>query len=268
MVSPGARDLLVAAIFGVAVAGVLSGAIIFLWARRAARRRSEERRLTAMGAAVARILHQVKNPLQTIILHADLLRDAKLAADPIGRDGSSRAIAAEAERLAAMLAELSAYAAGGGRVTRKVPVALHEMVREVAGCEERNTGIAVECPRLEECTVSADPYYLRQALENLVANARDAMRGQADARLTVRLERRGAEAVVGVIDTGPGVPAEAAESIFEPFVSGKSGGMGLGLAIAREIVEEHGGRIRVRGRAGEGSHFEVLLPLDAAGADG
>jgi signal transduction histidine kinase len=262
------RDLVLAATTALALSCVIAALISHIRLRRLQRRRDEERRLTEMGGAVARILHQVKNPLQTIILHADLLQEPKLAADAAARAVASRAIASEADRLAAMLAELSAYAAGAGRVMRREPVALHEMVREVAGSESRNTGLSVECAPVEECTVRADAFYLRQALENLVANAREAMRGQEDARLMLRLERRDGSAVVGVIDTGPGVPAAAAETIFQPFVSGKSGGMGLGLAIAREIVEEHGGRIEVRSVEGEGSHFRVFIPLDATGPSG
>src|SRR5215218_325853 len=206
MFSLDGRDLLIAAGLVLAACGSVAAVIGYRSWRRAERLREEERRLAAMGGAVARILHQVKNPLQTIILHADLLQEPSVAADPAAHGAASRAIAAEADRLAEMLAELSSYAAGAGRVMRREPVALHEMVRDVAGCESRITGVAVECAPVEECVVSADAYYLRQALENLVANAREAMRGQADARLTVRLERREGSAVVGVIDTGPGVP--------------------------------------------------------------
>ena len=262
------RDLLLAATVVVALAGSLAAVIVFFWARAAERRRREERRLTSLGASVAKVLHQVKNPLQSILLHADLLREPVVAEDAQARAEASRAIAEEAERLAVMLAELSAYEAGAGRVIRRAPVALHDLVRDLARREARDGGVPVECEAVEECTVSADAFHLRQALENLAANAREAMRGQADARLTFRLERRERSAVVGVIDTGPGLPAGAAETIFRPFVSGKSGGMGLGLAIAREIVDEHGGRIEVRSVEGEGSHFRVILPLDGAGGAG
>jgi signal transduction histidine kinase len=85
-----------------------------------------------LGAAVARVLHQAKNPLQSIILHADLLQEPAALQSAAVRSESSRAIASEAERLAAMLAELTAYAASGERVIQRAPVALHEMVREVA----------------------------------------------------------------------------------------------------------------------------------------
>ena len=267
MQSLSGRDLLLAVIVSAVLLSSFAAGISIWWWRHA-RRLREDRRLLALGASVARILHQVKNPVQTILLHAELLREPAVDENPSARRDGARAIAEEAERLAKMLAELSAYAAGAGRVIRRRPVALHEMVRDIARREARATGLAVQCDPVEDCTVLADAFYLRQALENLVANAREAMRGQPDARLTVQLEREEGRAVVGVIDTGPGVPARATETIFEPFVSGKSGGMGLGLAIAREIVDEHGGRIEVRSTVGKGSHFRVILPLDGAGAAG
>jgi signal transduction histidine kinase len=261
MASLSGRDLLVVAAIVVALAGSLAAIIAALLAKRDDRRRAEERRLASMGAATARILHQVKNPLQTIILHADLLREPTITGNPKAHDEVSAAIASEAQRLAAMLAELSMYAAGTGRVLQREPFALHELVQELARNAAREGRLEVDASRVEECTVAADGYYLRQALENLVVNARDAMQGQQGARLTIELEKKGGFAVVGVIDTGPGIPADKREAIFQPFVSGKSHGMGLGLAISREIVQGHGGRIEVRSRPGAGSDFRVILPL-------
>ena len=267
MSSLSGRDLLLAATLTVVLWGSFAAGILIWWWRHA-RRLRENRRLVTLGASVARVLHQVKNPVQTILLHAELLQEPAIDENPSARRDGARAIQEEAERMARMLDEISTYAAGAGRVIRRRPVALHEMVRDIARREARASKVAVECEPVEDCTVLADAFYLRQALENLVANAREAMRGQPEPRLTVQLELLDGRAVVGVIDTGPGVPARAAETIFEPFVSGKSGGMGLGLAIAREIVDEHGGRIEVRSTVGKGSHFRVILPLDGAGTAG
>jgi two-component system sensor histidine kinase HydH len=265
MPSLSGRDLLVVAAIVVALAGSFAAIIAALLAKRDDRRRAEERRLASMGAATARILHQVKNPLQTIILHADLLRESSIASDPKARGEVSAAIASEAQRLAAMLAELSVYASGAGRVLQREPFALHELIHELARNEAREARLVVDASRVEECTVAADAYYLRQALENLIANARDAMQGQPGGRMTIELERTGGSAVVEVIDTGPGIPPDRYESIFQPFVSGKSKGMGLGLAISREIVQGHGGRIEVRSMPGQGSRFRVILPLYEGG---
>jgi signal transduction histidine kinase len=107
---------------------------------------------------------------------------------------------------------------------------------------------------------------LRRALGNLAANARDAMGGAGRLHLIVRLRPAngdgGAERLsLTVADEGPGVPRELAERVFEPFVTqGKKRGTGLGLAVARRFVEDHGGRIELLPE-GPGARFHILLPL-------
>lgn len=240
--------------------------VIYLVLRRSYRRRVEEQKLAAIGTATARILHQIKNPLQTILLHTDLLQDPRVGGEAESQAELCEAIAGEAQRLAAMLNELSSFAAGARRHFELEPVPLHDLLRELARREAREGSLRVDAARVDEATVLADPYYLRQALENLISNARDAMEGQEEARLTLSLERAGETAVVGVADSGPGIPADRVESVFQPFVSSKSQGMGLGLPISKEIVEGHGGRIEVRSRPGQGTRFRVLLPLHSARA--
>ena len=229
--------------------------------RLEARRRAEERRMAAVGTATARILHQIKTPLQTIILHADLLQQSAVASDERSRAEISGAIASEAQRLGAMLGELSLYASGAARVLHHEPLPLHEMVPVLARSHARCPRLQVDASRVDECTVAADAYYLRQALENLITNAREAMQSQETRQLTLRLERQRGRAVLGVIDTGTGIPRDKLDAVFLPFVSSKTRGMGLGLAITREIVEGHGGRLEVESELGRGSHFRVVLPL-------
>ena len=110
--------------------------------------------------------------------------------------------------------------------------------------------------------MNGDAYYLRQVFENLVRNAREAMEGQeAPPRVEVSVERLAGNAEVRVTDNGPGIAPENLQRIFQPFVSTKGKGMGLGLAICREIVEGHGGRMDVDSTPGEGTTFLVTLPL-------
>lgn len=239
-----------------------TGVIIALL-RRSYRRRVEEEKLAAMGIATARILHQIKNPLQTIVLHADLLQDERIVSDVSERDEVCEAILSESQRLVAMLNELSAYASGGRRAFSREPLPVHELIRHLARQEERESGeqkLRVEASSVEEATVLGDAYYLRQALDNLIRNACEALHGQPDARLTLEVERSGAMAAVRVADNGPGIPPERMETIFQPFVSTKGKGMGLGLAICREIVEGHGGTLEVESEPGAGTTFTVLLP--------
>lgn len=152
------------------------------------------------------------------------------------------------------------YAAGARRALTLEPIPLDQLAREVAASERRDE-VEVRVEARETVTVPADAYYLRQSLENLVRNAREAMEGQADARVVLHVARVGSSGVVRVEDNGPGIPPDRLATIFEPFVSTKGKGMGLGLSICREIVEAHDGRLEVQSTPGRGTTFRVNLPL-------
>jgi two-component system NtrC family sensor kinase len=261
---PDNRLILVVSVVVVASVVIFTAGVIFTLLRRSDRRRAEEEKLAAMGTATARILHQIKNPLQTIVLHADLLQNDKMVADPSHRREVADAIIGESQRLVDMLGELSVYASGAQRALNRQPVALDDLVRQVTRHEAREaegTGLRVDDSRVQPAWVLADAYYLRQAVDNLVRNACEAMEGQKAARLSVTVERDGLNAVARVADNGPGIPPDKLERIFQPFVSTKGKGMGLGLAICREIVEAHAGRLEVESQVGEGTTFTLRVPL-------
>jgi two-component system, NtrC family, sensor histidine kinase HydH len=264
---PDNRLLFMVSVAVVASVVLFAAAVVFTLVRRSDRRRAEEEKLAAMGTATARILHQIKNPLQTIVLHADLLQDERMVGDPAVRGELAEAIVAESQRLVAMLEELSVYAAGSQRALDRQSLALDGVVRAVlahGGGAAAGEPLRVSSERLEAATVVGDGYYLRQAIENLVRNAREAMAGHPDPRLEVTLQRDGTHAVLRVSDTGPGIDPARLERIFEPFVSTKGTGMGLGLAICREIVEAHGGVLEVESDVGVGTTFTLRIPLEHA----
>jgi signal transduction histidine kinase len=249
---------------------LFTAGVIFTLLRRSDRRRAEEEKLAAMGTATARILHQIKNPLQTIVLNSDLLQNEKMVADPVHRRDVAEAIIGESQRLVAMLDELSVYASGARRALNRQPVFVDDLVRQVTRHEVRET-VRIETAGLEQAVVFADAYYLRQVIENLVRNAREAMAEQKEAReptaepkeawIRVTVERDAGQAVVRVTDNGPGIAADKLPFVFQPFHSTKGKGMGLGLAICREIVEAHAGRMEVESPPGQGATFTVRLPL-------
>jgi two-component system sensor histidine kinase GlrK len=229
------------------------------------------RRLVELEAEKNRFLrhlsHELKTPLTALREGAELLSDqvgGPLAPQQrqvvsIMRDNSIKL-----QRLIEDLLDYQrAVHAAGSLVPRAV--ALDSLVREVARSHElavQAKGQKLEL-ELAKVTVEADPEKLRSILDNLLGNAVKFTPGGGT--IAVWAGASGAEAVIDVVDTGPGVPVDERESIFDSFFrgqaqsSGRVEGTGLGLAIAREFTEAHGGRISVVTET-NGGHFRVTLP--------
>lgn len=229
-------------------------AVVWRRARRVGRVRERE----ALRGAMARVVHHLRNPVQSILLHTDLLsQEARSQRD--GHPETCLAITREAERLAEMLRDLSVFAAGPAIRPRKERVPLRALLRDAARGWPDGAP-AVEVDAVEEAEVAGNPDELRQALDMLLANAREAVADRADPRIALRLARRGVWARIELQDNGDGIPRDRLPRVFDPFVSSRPKAMGLGLAIAREIVERHGGRVRIDSDPGVGTRVRVLLP--------
>ena len=111
----------------------------------------------------------------------------------------------------------------------------------------------------QHVAANVDARLLKQAVLNLMINAVQAMPEGGDLMLSLVVDPR--HATIDVIDTGPGIPPDVAEKIFQAYYTTKRGGSGIGLAMAKRIAEEHGGRIAVRSEVGKGSDFSIRLPL-------
>ena len=110
--------------------------------------------------------------------------------------------------------------------------------------------------------VLVDKVQIQQVLINLMRNAMEAMRESDERELTVRTVRNGDHHIdIEVSDTGPGISNDVAPRLFEPFVSSKANGMGIGLSISKRIVEAHGGEILVDRNSKGGATFRVSLPV-------
>ena len=211
--------------------------------------------------------HELKTPLTALREGAELLHDevgGKLSA-------SQRRVVAimkdNSLKLQRLIEELLDYQralhAAAALVPRKV--SLDVLVRDVARSHElaaqaKGLSIAVDA---QAATVVADPEKLRSVVDNLIGNA--VKFTPAGGSIAVHARSSGDQALIDVIDSGPGVPAEERDSIFDSFFRGRAKasarveGSGLGLAIAREFVEAHGGSISVLAEEG-GAHFRVALP--------
>lgn len=230
-------------------------AAVAVWAFRWRVAAARDRLWVAMARESA---HQLGTPLMSLTGWIDYLREHP------GTPGSELLphLSADAERLERVARRFERI----GRPAQREPVALGAVAERVVGYFRPRLPTLAHPVRLDLVasgpgpTALGDPVLLEWAIEALVKNAVDALSGRGG-RVEVRVEEAGSAARVAVHDDGPGVPAEVRAQLFEPGTSTKPGGWGIGLALARRIVEQqHGGRIVYQGE-GQGSTFVLELPL-------
>jgi signal transduction histidine kinase len=212
------------------------------------------------------VTHEIRTPLSALAVNLQLLR-RMLDRQTFQPEEATRLLVAggaEVDRINRAIEEFVRYSRPPK--PRPVPLRLGDLAQQVvdllrARAEQAGVRLWARSPRdLPE--IAADPDQLREVVINLVANALDAMPDGGEGGVDVLHVVDGGRPCVAlrVTDSGPGVPAEALPRIFEPFFTTKDRGLGLGLAIASRIVEQHGGTLRCHSRHG-GSAFEMLLPL-------
>lgn len=270
--------LVIGLVAGLVVAAAASRVVV---RRSVARARVAERRLRdaerrAEVASMTRgLAHEIRNPLSTIGLNAQLLAEGL---DDLEIEDSDRArlgrrveaLGREAERLRGILEDFLEYA--GELRLEAAPGDLNATADELVDfflpqAQSQGVRLRSELAR-EPLRASFDAPHLKQAVLNLMLNAVQAMSagsGSAPRELILRTERgldedRAPVIRLHVIDTGPGVPADAIGRLFDPYFTTKAGGTGLGLPTARRIIEGMGGRIDLHTEPGRGSDFVISLP--------
>ncbi|HTJ46253.1 MAG TPA: ATP-binding protein [Kofleriaceae bacterium] len=274
----------------------IESAIARVRARDLRRRLEHADRLTTIGQLAAGVAHEVNNPaafllmnLRTCREYVDELRETigVAAASPVSA-GDGAPIAGLAlldemaemlednvrgvERIVAIVEALRGYVRTDG--DQPSSIELVDVCRDaaalVAARVRRHAKLDLALELASVVRVHADPRRLAQVIVNLLTNAADACEAAADHappsghRVAITIERRGADVVIRVSDTGAGMSAPVRARAFQPFFTTKprGRGTGLGLAIARDIVERYGGRIEIDSELGHGSRFDVVLPVD------
>lgn len=231
-------------------------------------------RTATAGVLSASVAHELNQPLGSILLNTETL-DLLLRADPMDRKEIEEVVAEirrDDQRAAKIIKELSGFLKRKN-VFETPQLDLNDVVQEalrILGPEAARKGVTVKTDRAaDSLPVRIDPAHLQQVVLNLMINGMDAMQGMSGPRsIALRIARTSpSEATVSVSDNGPGIPEEKLNSIFETFYTTKEHGSGLGLSIARTIVEIYGGRIWAENRAGGGATLRFTLPLAEAQAD-
>lgn len=225
----------------------------------------QSEKLAAVGKLAAGIAHEINNPLSGIITFVeDLLIDVD-PADPVRRD--YEVIYREALRCRQIVRDLLDYTRLQHPVRQGIDIntvirRAHGLVSKQAAFRNVDFEFRLSAAPVE---VQADPGQMQQVLLNLVMNASEAMDGKGTITIVSGRSGAGRRVFFEVADTGCGIPQDQLEKIFEPFYSTKGArGNGLGLSVVQSIVDQHGGRIRVRSTVGRGTVFRIELPAREA----
>ena len=255
--------LLLGLVCSLAVSAVVA---VFAYRRmeRLQRRARQAERLAELGTLTGGLAHEIKNPLSTVQLNLQLLREDL---DP---DDSAHArvlrrletVQKETGRLRDIVDDFLRYA--GKIELSKQPVDVNSLLEDLVDFLTPQAQVQKVQLRLRRADgpliVPLDERHMKQTLLNLMINALQAM-PESGGEIMLSARRDADSAVIEVIDTGRGIEPDALPQIFEAYYSKKKGGTGLGLAIAKRLVEEHGGRISVSSEVGKGSVFRVELLL-------
>jgi len=265
--------ILLGGVLGAAVASLVARVTVQRSAARARvhqQRAQSAQRLAEIGAMTSGLAHEIKNPLSTIGLNAQLLGEA-IEDLPIDEQEKGRmirrtgALRNETDRLRGILEDFLEYA-GEMRLDKR-PTDLNDLIEQLGDffhVQAQASGVQIRLdPAPGAVMVEIDANHIKQAVLNLVINAVNAM-GDAQGsgkELILRVVDDGnGGGAIHVIDTGPGIGAEDQERIFHPYFTTRAAGTGLGLPTARRIAESHGGSLELHSEMGKGSDFSIVLP--------
>lgn len=225
---------------------------------RARELRGREERLATIGQLLSGVMHDLRNPLTVISGYTQLMA---LEPDAAERKKTCEMLLRQFDAVNSMTREVLDFARGKVEVLRRriyVNVFMAEL-EELLQRELAPAGVELRVRITYGGPARFDELKLRRAIVNVARNAGQAM--PDGGRFAVHVSRRGDKLVFRMSDTGPGIPEEIRDRLFDPFAThGKEDGTGLGLAIVKRIAEEHGGSVDCRTRSGRGTTFVLSIP--------
>ncbi|HKD05268.1 MAG TPA: ATP-binding protein [Bryobacteraceae bacterium] len=216
-----------------------------------------QERISTIGRLSSSIVHDLRNPLAAIYGGAEMMMDGELSPEQLHRLAGN--IYRSSRAIKDMLQEL--VDVSRGRIQAPETCRLAELVgaaveTQAPAAEERNVRIDVKVDPVIE--LPAEPGRIERVFLNLIGNAIEAMPNGG--RIEIAAVRNGHSVLVRVDDTGPGVAADVRHRLFQPFATSGKGGLGLGLALSRQTVLDHGGDMWIEDGEAAGAHFRLKLP--------
>jgi two-component system sensor histidine kinase HydH len=220
--------------------------------------------LAALGRMSAQVAHELRNPLGGLKLFAEYLEHRLAKAEDTEGSEVAGKISREVDHMADLVREITQFGRPGS--LRRIPTNLNGLMEScLVLAQARVTGTEIRVAlELDAALPQAalDPREIRKVFLNLIVNGLEAM--GAGGTLTLRTRpAEGGFIEVAVEDTGCGMSEETHARTFDLFFTTKDSGTGLGMAIARTVVEQHGGRMDIRSQIGRGTQVRVLLPVVA-----
>ncbi|MBN2370978.1 MAG: PAS domain-containing protein [Vicinamibacteria bacterium] len=218
------------------------------------RRVRANERLAALGGMAGGLLHEVRNPLASMMLYLDLLRPLERSED--GHEILERAIG-EGVRMATFLEDFQIFAAL--KPLRLEDIDACEVVHAAAASIQWPKEIRLAWIERAGARVSADRRLIEHAVRNLLKNALEALQ-ETGGHVRVTVGDENGDFVIRVADDGPGIPGHSLERVLDPMFTTKSQGTGMGLSIVQRVVEAHGGVLHIETTTGNGAAFTIRLP--------
>lgn len=220
-------------------------------------------RQAAWGEVARRLAHEIKNPLTPIQLSAERLQ-YKLS-DKLSEDDAkllqraTQTIVSQVAAMKKMVMEFADYARAPA--IQLTTLDMHQLLNEVMGLYEANSSPIEMQLYATHSRINGDATRLRQVIHNLLHNAHDALKNVGLPKIVLHTENNNTSLKLNVLDNGSGFPEQIVARVFEPYMTTKDKGTGLGLPIVKKIVEEHGGTINIENRMTGGTRVSISFPL-------
>ncbi|WXG39406.1 MAG: PAS domain S-box protein [Candidatus Freyarchaeum deiterrae] len=227
------------------------------------RKLREAERMAAIGETAAMVGHDLRNPLQSIFGLLYLAnKNLNSQATSNGKQKNDLAellqtIEGQVDYMNKIVSDLEDYAKPVN--PQLVATSVHQLIDDTFSARTIPENVRVYMGIEEDLQLAIDPTMMRRVLANLIENAVQAMPNGG--QLKIKASKKGDSVLIGVEDTGVGIPGENLSKLFQPLFTTKAKGQGLGLAVCNRLVEAHGGSITVESEVGKGSTFTVEIPL-------